>query len=162
MSLTDIVIAQPGDSRGGELAAVLGVPDGKGPFTALVVVHELFGIDDAMRAHLERLRGMGYVVLMPNLYSRGGARRCLVATFRSDAQQRLHLMSYCLDCQDWEGFRQQAHSFKGSCGNIGARALEQSCLAAELAGQQADGDRAKQALADMRRCFQRLQPLLSP
>ncbi|AQZ95009.1 Hpt domain-containing protein [Halopseudomonas phragmitis] len=86
----------------------------------------------------------------------------LLATFRSDAQQRLHLMSYCLDCQDWEGFRQQAHSFKGSCGNIGARALEQSCLAAELAGQQADGDRAKQALADMRRCFQRLQPLLSP
>lgn len=83
MSLTDIVIEQPGDARGGELAGVLGVPDGPAPFTALVVVHELFGIDDAMRTHLERLRGMGYVVLMPNLYSRGGARRCLVATFRA-------------------------------------------------------------------------------
>lgn len=83
MSLTDIVIEQPGDARGGELAAVLGVPDGPGPFTPLVVVHELFGIDDAMRAHLERLRGMGYLVLMPNLYSRCGARRCLVATFRA-------------------------------------------------------------------------------
>ncbi|MBX9472281.1 dienelactone hydrolase family protein [Microcella sp.] len=83
MSLTDIVIPQPGDLRGGELTGVLGVPDGPGPFTPLVVVHELFGIDDAMRDHLERLRGMGYLVLMPNLFSRGGARRCLVATFRA-------------------------------------------------------------------------------
>ncbi len=83
MTLTDIVIPQPGDPRGGELTGVLGVPDGPGPFTPLVVVHELFGIDDAMRDHLERLRGMGYLVLMPNLYSRGGARRCLVATFRA-------------------------------------------------------------------------------
>ena len=83
MTLTDVVIEQPGDARGGELRAVLGVPDGPGPFTPLVVVHELFGVDDAMRAHLERLRGMGYIVVMPNLYSRGGARRCLVATFRA-------------------------------------------------------------------------------
>lgn len=83
MTLTDIVIPQPGDPRDGELTGVLGVPDGPGPFTPLVVVHEAFGIDDAMRDHLERLRGMGYFVLMPNLFSRGGARRCLVATFRA-------------------------------------------------------------------------------
>ncbi len=83
MTLTDIVIPQPGDPRGGELTGVLGVPDGPGPFVPLIVVHELFGIDDAMRDHLERLRGMGYLVLMPNLFSRGGARRCLVATFRA-------------------------------------------------------------------------------
>jgi carboxymethylenebutenolidase len=83
VTLTDTVIPQPGDPRGGELTGVLGVPDGPGPFTPLVVVHELFGIDDAMRDHLERLRGMGYLVLMPNLFSRGGVRRCLVATFRA-------------------------------------------------------------------------------
>jgi carboxymethylenebutenolidase len=83
MTLTEIVIPQPDDPREGELTGLLGVPDGEGPFTPLVVVHELFGIDDAMRDHLERLRGMGYLVLMPNLFSRGGARRCLVATFRA-------------------------------------------------------------------------------
>ncbi len=83
MTLTDIVIPPPRDPRGGELTGVLGVPDGPGPFIPLVVVHEIFGIDDAMRDHLERLRGMGYLVLMPNLFSRGGARRCLVATFRA-------------------------------------------------------------------------------
>jgi len=83
MSLTDVVIPQPGDPRGGELTGVLGVPEGAGPFVPLVVVHELFGIDDAMRDHLDRLTRMGYLALMPNLFSRGGARRCLVATFRA-------------------------------------------------------------------------------
>ncbi|MFN4001605.1 dienelactone hydrolase family protein [Microcella sp.] len=83
MSLTDIVIPQPGDPRGGELTAVLGVPEGSGPFVPLVVVHEVFGIDESMRDHLERLTRLGYLVVMPNLFSRGGARRCLVATFRA-------------------------------------------------------------------------------
>lgn len=82
-ALTDVVIPQPGDPRGGELTGVLGVPCGAGPHPALVVVHEVFGIDTAMRDHLERLVGLGYVVLMPNLFSRGGARRCLTATFRA-------------------------------------------------------------------------------
>lgn len=83
MSLIDIVISQRDDARGGELTAVVGVPVGAGPFIPLVVVHEVFGIDSAMRDHLERLTHMGYLVLMPNLFSRGGARRCLVATFRA-------------------------------------------------------------------------------
>ncbi|MER3390574.1 MAG: dienelactone hydrolase family protein [Microcella sp.] len=83
MTLVDVTIPQPADRRAGELTGVLGAPDGSGPFTPLVVVHEAFGIDDAMRDHLERLTSMGYLVLMPNLYSRGGARRCLVATFRA-------------------------------------------------------------------------------
>jgi len=83
MALVDVVIPQPDDQRGGELRGLLGVPDGPGPFPALVVVHEVFGVDDAMRDHLERLRGLGYLVLMPDLFSRGGRRRCLVATFRA-------------------------------------------------------------------------------
>ena len=79
MTLTDVAIPQPGDPRGGELRGLLGVPDGDGPFVPLVVLHEAFGVDDAMRDHLERLTRLGYLVLMPDLYSRGGARRCLVA-----------------------------------------------------------------------------------
>ncbi|MEN9621435.1 MAG: hypothetical protein RL499_1628, partial [Actinomycetota bacterium] len=67
MTLIDVVIPQPGDPREGELTALLGVPDGPGPFVPLVVVHEVFGIDDSMRDHLERLRGLGYLVIMPNL-----------------------------------------------------------------------------------------------
>lgn len=83
MTVTDVVIPQPGDPREGHLRGLLGIPDGSGPFPALVVLHEVFGVDDAMRDHLERLRGLGYLVLMPDLFSRGGRRKCLVATFRA-------------------------------------------------------------------------------
>ena len=64
-----------------ELKGVIAVPEGKGPWPAVVMVHEIFGIDDAMRAQITRMAQAGYVVLMPDLFSRGGARKCLTATF---------------------------------------------------------------------------------
>lgn len=66
-----------------ELSAALAVPEGKGPWPAVVMVHEVFGIDENMRAQMLRLASAGYVVIMPDLYSRGGIRKCLTATFRS-------------------------------------------------------------------------------
>jgi carboxymethylenebutenolidase len=66
-----------------ELRGVIAVPEGTGPWPAVVMVHEVFGIDESMRAQLARLAESGYVVLMPDLFSRGGARKCLSATFRA-------------------------------------------------------------------------------
>jgi carboxymethylenebutenolidase len=69
-----------------ELRGVIGIPpasSGTGPFPAVVMVHEVFGIDDAMRAQITRLAEAGYVVLMPDLFSRGGARKCLTTTFKA-------------------------------------------------------------------------------
>ena len=66
-----------------ELKGVIAVPDGVGPWPAVVMVHEIFGIDEAMRAQIERLATAGYVVLMPDLFSRGGVRKCLTATFKA-------------------------------------------------------------------------------
>ena len=54
-----------------------------GPWPAVVMVHEVFGIDENMRAQITRLAQAGYVVLMPDLYSRGGMRKCLTSTFRA-------------------------------------------------------------------------------
>ena len=76
MKLTEVQITA-------ELNGVLAVPDGSGPWPAVVMVHEVFGIDDAMRAQITRLASAGYVVLMPDLFSRGGARKCLTATFKA-------------------------------------------------------------------------------
>jgi carboxymethylenebutenolidase len=76
MQITDIQITP-------ELKGAIAVPDGKGPWPAVVMVHEVFGIDENMRAQMTRLANAGYVVLMPDLYSRGGARKCLTATFRA-------------------------------------------------------------------------------
>ncbi|MEN9751360.1 MAG: hypothetical protein RLZZ600_407 [Actinomycetota bacterium] len=72
----------------GALVGVLGIPEGKGPWPAAVMVHEVFGIEENMRAQIERLTSAGYVVLMPNLYSRGGMRKCLNATFRALTEGR--------------------------------------------------------------------------
>ena len=66
-----------------ELHGVIAVPEGVGLWPAVVMVHEVFGIDDAMRAQITRLAQAGYVVLMPDLFSRGGARKCLTATFKA-------------------------------------------------------------------------------
>lgn len=66
-----------------ELKGLLVVPEGNGPFPGVVMVHEVFGIDSNMRAQAERLASAGYVVMMPDLYSRGGIRKCLTSTFRA-------------------------------------------------------------------------------
>lgn len=66
-----------------ELKGKIAVPEGAGPWPAVVMVHEVFGIDQNMQAQMMRLASAGYVVLMPDLYSRGGARKCLTATFRA-------------------------------------------------------------------------------
>jgi carboxymethylenebutenolidase len=63
MTLTKIQITP-------ELKGVIAVPEGVGPWPSVVMVHEVFGIDDAMRAQITRLSSAGYVVLMPDLSSR--------------------------------------------------------------------------------------------
>ena len=73
--------AASGGSTG--LRAVLGVPAGPGPWPGAVLVHEAFGISDVMRRQVERLASAGYLALMPDLFTEGGARKCLVATFRA-------------------------------------------------------------------------------
>ena len=69
-----------------ELRGVLAVPSDASAshkLPSVVMVHEVFGIDAAMRAQIERLANAGYVVLMPDLFSRGGVRKCLTATFKA-------------------------------------------------------------------------------
>ena len=80
VELKEISIPLEGDD---ELRGVLAVPSGKGPFPAVVMVHEVFGIDESMRTQITRMASAGYLVLMPDLYSRGGMRKCLKATFRA-------------------------------------------------------------------------------
>lgn len=65
------------------LPAYLAVPEGEGPWPGLVLVHEAFGLDDQMILHADRLAGMGFLVVAPDLFSRGRPISCLIATFRA-------------------------------------------------------------------------------
>ncbi len=84
----------------------------------------------------------------------------LLATFKKDAINRLRQMRVSLDAGDWNGFRQAAHSFKGSCGNMGAMALQQACEEAEQASLAADAPAARRSYEHIQQAFQRAAPLL--
>jgi len=86
--------------------------------------------------------------------------RLLVETFLADAERRLTDLSAALADQRWEAFRQSAHSFRGSCGNMGALALEQACSIAERAGLESDPLAASSALSDLQRLHARIVPLM--
>jgi len=62
------------------LRGYLATPTGTGPHPGVVLIHEIFGIDDVMRRHADRLAGMGYLTLAVDLFSAGGAVRCLVSS----------------------------------------------------------------------------------
>jgi carboxymethylenebutenolidase len=66
-----------------DLGAYLAVPSGAGPWPGVVAIHELFGLTDMLRRQADRLAEAGYLTLGPDLFSDGGARRCVVSTMRS-------------------------------------------------------------------------------
>lgn len=84
MSVSEIQVP----SSGSMIGALLGTPEGNGPFPVVVVVHEAFGIDQSMRAQVAKLASLGYLAVMPDLFSRGGPRKCLTATFRALVAQQ--------------------------------------------------------------------------
>jgi len=73
------------DAEGGSagLTGVLAVPEGSGPWPGVVLVHEAYGVNEVMRRQVVRMAEAGYLALMPDLFSQGGPRRCLGATFRA-------------------------------------------------------------------------------
>jgi carboxymethylenebutenolidase len=95
------------------LRGVLGVPAGPGPWPGVVLVHELFGIDDVMRRQIRRMASAGYLALMPDLFTAGGARRCLVPTFRAIAA------GHGRPFVDIEAARAHLGSLPGCTGRIG-------------------------------------------
>ena len=80
--MTDIDLSDLAAARDGSqpLRGYLARPPGTGPWPAVVMVHEIFGLDEVMRGHADRLAGLGYLTLAVDLFSAGSTARCLVAT----------------------------------------------------------------------------------
>jgi carboxymethylenebutenolidase len=80
--MTDIDLSNLAADRDGSqpLRGYLAKPPGTGPWPAVVMIHEIFGLDEVMRGHADRLAGFGYLTLAVDLFSAGGTKRCLVST----------------------------------------------------------------------------------
>jgi carboxymethylenebutenolidase len=83
--MPDVDLSALSDKRVGSipLRGFLAVPDGEGLWPGVVLIHEIFGLDDVMRRQATRLATAGYLTLAIDLYSAGGPARCLVSTMRS-------------------------------------------------------------------------------
>jgi carboxymethylenebutenolidase len=74
----------PGGTTAAELRGYLAVPPvGGGPWPGVVVVHEIFGLTDDTRQQADRLAAAGYLALAPDLFTAGGALRCVRATLQA-------------------------------------------------------------------------------
>lgn len=62
--------------------AYLARPQAGGPWPGVVVIHEIFGLNDDIRTLSDRLAGMGYLALAPDFYNGGTWFRCMKAAFR--------------------------------------------------------------------------------
>lgn len=66
-----------------QLRGYLAKPVGSGPWPGVIVIHEVFGLDGMTRRHADRIAAAGYLTLAVDLYSAGGAKRCLISTMRA-------------------------------------------------------------------------------
>ncbi len=77
-------VTVPGAASVHSLRAHLAVPSGgAAPWPGVVVLHEALGLTDDTRAQADRLAAAGYLAVAPDLFSAGGAVRCLRSTFRA-------------------------------------------------------------------------------
>ncbi len=62
----------PGSDPSGDLQidAYLAMPAGDGPFPGVVVIQEIFGVNEHIRDVTERVAGLGYVAIAPAIYQR--------------------------------------------------------------------------------------------
>ncbi|HEX3488392.1 MAG TPA: dienelactone hydrolase family protein [Streptosporangiaceae bacterium] len=67
---------------GATVPGYLAVPAGSGPWPGVVVIHELFGVNDDIRRKADELAEHGYLALAPDLYRGRGWLRCVRAIFQ--------------------------------------------------------------------------------
>ncbi|OFJ54922.1 dienelactone hydrolase family protein [Mycolicibacterium grossiae] len=69
--------------EGGTLPGYLATPSGTGPWPAVVVIHEVFGLTDDIRRIADRFAANGYLAFAPALFQRGPKPLCIVSAFRA-------------------------------------------------------------------------------
>lgn len=61
-----------GEVKIGQMPAYRAMPDGKGPFPLVLVVHEIFGVHEHIKDVCRRFAKAGYMAVAPELFARQG------------------------------------------------------------------------------------------
>lgn len=85
----------------GPVPGYLAQPEGEGPWPGVVVIHELFGLNDDIRAVADRFASMGYLAFAPDLLGRGNKLACIVSLVRSMLAGGGSTSRVLLECREW-------------------------------------------------------------
>ncbi|GAB1261997.1 Hpt domain-containing protein [Aurantivibrio plasticivorans] len=77
----------------------------------------------------------------------------LIMTYLTDSEVRVAALAEAIESRDSEAVRREAHSLKGSSGNIGATGLAGLCLVVEHKGRDGDLSGLEENLSDIRAAF---------
>ncbi len=80
MTITGEAVLFPAHTAA-QLQGYLARPEGDGPFPALVVIHEAYGLNDDIRSIARRFAGAGYVALAVDLFSGRSQAMCMARLF---------------------------------------------------------------------------------
>jgi carboxymethylenebutenolidase len=75
------------EGEAGKVEAYLARPNVPGPRPAVIVIHEIYGLNDQIRGVADRFAVAGYVALAPHLYSRPGLAEDLTSANIEEAMR---------------------------------------------------------------------------
>ena len=107
----DLTLYLPGDPIPGYLA----MPPQTGPWPAVVVLHQAFGLDDDIRRITDRLAGFGYLAIAPDLMAEGGLK-CVARLFLDVQRGRGEAVETVQDVVDWIAARSDCNGRVGVIG----------------------------------------------
>jgi len=84
----------------------------------------------------------------------------LIETYLHDSAERVIQIQEAAKARDAEELSRAAHSFKGSCTNVGVPVLAKLCMEAELKGKAGDFDGIDELVASIENAFTEVTQLL--
>lgn len=84
----------------GPIDALLDIPQGKGPWPGVVVIHDAVGYGPNNELISQRIAQAGYLALTPNMFARGGRARCIPRVMRELLTKRGRALDDILAARD--------------------------------------------------------------
>jgi carboxymethylenebutenolidase len=88
------------NAPGGPIDALLSVPDGKGPWPGVVLVHDAIGYGPDNERISRKVAAAGYIAITPNMFARGGMARCVTRVMRELLTKRGRALDDILAARD--------------------------------------------------------------